>query len=80
MKEQEILEEAAHNSRPRGLGVAYIFIEHPRNPGIKHYVSGQVKMHCDDGVWRTGVLYNDKHGNEYCRRTDDFEKFEVAHD
>lgn len=72
MKEKEILELARHNIQCRG---DYRWISHPKNPATRYYVSQIVQVHCGDGEWREGVLYSEG-VRTYCRRADDFAKFE----
>ncbi|UOT58025.1 hypothetical protein PP651_gp54 [Aeromonas phage ZPAH14] len=74
MEKQVILEIVEHNAARVGLYTGLRWIAHPNNPNQRYHASRLVKMHCDDGEWRPGVIYSDGL-TTYCRRADDFAKF-----
>lgn len=73
MEKLEILAVVNHNTRNSSIRKRRM-ISHPRNPNTHYHAYHTVLMHCEDGEWRTGVLYSDN-AKTYCRRADDFAKF-----
>lgn len=81
MEKQEILDLVRHNQRlyiERKEGPMR-GIKHPRNPDMVYYPIDIIQGKCEDGEWRPMVLYVSKSQEQYLRRVDNFEKFEVVY-